>query len=50
MLPYQERLERLLESLFDDDVASEEVKIWNEPSISGMFSACCSYSYTNYGG
>jgi hypothetical protein len=50
MLPYQERLEKLLQSLFDDDVASEEVRIWSEPFTVRSFSNCCSYSYTNYGG
>lgn len=50
MLPYQEKLERLLETLFEDDATSEGVSIWSEPSISGMFSACCTYSYTDYGG
>ena len=49
MLPYQEKLERILESLFVDDVNPDSVKIWSEPNIVWLDGNCCSYSYTDYG-
>ena len=54
MLPYQEdgkRLESLLESLLNDDDGSalEDVMILRLPGSSGIFTACCGYSYSSYG-
>jgi hypothetical protein len=51
MLPYQgdRKLEELLESLFDDTI-SEGIVIWSEPGKKIVFTNCCMYSYTNYGG
>jgi hypothetical protein len=51
MLPYQgdRKLEELLESLFDDAI-SESIVVWNGPCKKKVFTNCCMYSYTNYGG
>jgi len=51
MLPYQgdRKLEKLLESLFDDAI-SEGIVIWNGPSKRKVFTDCCTYNYTDYGG
>ena len=48
MLPYQEKLEKLLESLFDDDADSDEINVWIGPIGPSIFNACCIYSYTSY--
>ena len=51
MLPYQgdRKLEELLDSLFDDAI-SEEIVVWTGSGKKMVFTNCCTYSYTNYGG
>lgn len=52
MLPYQEdakKLEKLLESLFEDDNSDiEGIKVWKKPGFSTTSSSCCHYTYTSY--
>jgi len=55
MLPYQEdgkKLESLLENLFknDDESALEDVLILSWPGSLVIYTACCTYSYSSYGG
>ena len=51
MLPYQGdmKLEELLESLFNDAI-SEGIVVWNGSGKRRIFTDCCTYNYTDYGG
>lgn len=47
---YAEDLETLLESLFSDDEAEDEILILDLPmKLQGRFSCCTTYSYGAYG-
>ena len=54
MLPYPkdtEKLEKLLEKLFEDDeLTPEDVKVWKGRRSSSAYSSCCSISYSSYDG
>jgi len=54
MLPYQEdgqKLEQLLQSLFDGESAAEDgINILRMPISLRIFSSCCFTSYASYNG
>jgi hypothetical protein len=54
MLPYHEdgqRLEQLLQSLFDGEFTLEEgINILRLPILPQIFSSCCTLSYGSYDG
>jgi len=52
MLPKAKKLERLLQSLFEDNDEStpDGVAILRKPRLPLPSSNCCTHSYANYGG